>query len=98
MWAFIVCGILATILILGYGMKSENEDVFEKELEEAAYRYASDNSLLPNFNDSAVIYTEDLVKGNYINDERITKECIKSVSIYKGFSENQFKIIKSCDN
>ena len=97
-WVCVIFLFLTLILLIGYKEKDKAYSKVEKELKLATKAYISDKGLTPKISRSVIIYTKDLVDGNYIVPDYLEEYCIKDVVFSNGLFYDEYTIEKDCEN
>ena len=98
LWAVVIVLLLAAIYLIGYSHKDKDYMKLEANLKNATLSYLKNTNRVPEFDDSTIVFTDDLVKLEYIKDSKmLDKYCVKSVVFTKGFLKDKYKIIMECE-
>ena len=102
LWGVVIILILTAIYIIGYNIKNKEKDEeyikLESSLKTATYSYLNKNNMVPGFNESQIVFIEDLIKDEYVkNEEEINKYCVKSIVFTNGLLKDDYNIIKECE-
>ena len=96
-WGFIIFTIWGVILFLGFKNQDKDYINLTNDLKKASTQYLKNNNINLGFNETYKIYTEDLIKDEYTNDEeKIEEYCIDSIAVSKGLIINDYKFNKEC--
>ena len=90
--AFIVVGLLSTVLLIGYNQQKDVRNV-DRNIKLAARIYITDKKLNPTFEKPVIIFKDDL-EGKYIKTEVFDDYCIEDVMVSKGLFKDEYKIHK----
>ena len=97
LWAVVIVLLLTAIYLIGYSHRDKDYIKLEASLKNATMLYLKSNNIIPEFDDSAIVFTEELVKQDYIRDSKmIDKYCVKSIVFTKGLIKDKYKINKEC--
>ena len=97
-WGMLVIIICLTLLLIGFSKKDKVLLKLERELKTSSKKYINDNHIKIGFNESYVIKINDLIDGNYIDDENIDEYCIKKIIVSKGIFLYEYEINKDCSD
>ncbi len=98
-WGFIITIICACLIILGNIGSDYTLYKLEKNIKTSAREYLKDKKLVPNINESQVIYIKELIEEKYIDkDDNIEKYCIKDVKMINKILVDEYTIEKDCEN
>lgn len=98
LWGGIVVLICAFLLVAGNNLKDKTLIRLERSLKEEAYKYIQDNNKKLKYNESFVIFPEELPETQYIIEENLEKYCVKKIIVIKDIIFYDYKIIKECDH
>lgn len=97
-WGSIIVLVFLLIFLIGYKEKDRTNIKFENNLKKIVTSYVKNNSLLPKVNDSVIIFSEDLVKDDYLSEEDKDKHCIEKVIYYNGIIFDNITIDENCNS
>lgn len=98
-WGLVIVGLCTVIFMIGYKEQDREFINFTKELKLAASTYVKDNRITAKTGDSVIIYIDDLIKGQYIDeDDKIKEYCIEGVIYSKQLFSNKYDIKINCNN
>jgi hypothetical protein len=98
LWGLIIVLICSTLIILGNMQKDKTLIRLERNIKVATKEYIVNEKLEPKFNESTVVYIDELINKKYLKDDENIKEyCIKEVLFTKGILINEYEILKECD-
>ncbi len=92
---FIIVFLLGVILVIGYSKQDREYISYTRELRTACIKYMKDNNTKLKFNETTIIFIDDLLKDEYITTTN-DKYCIYSVSYTKGLILGKYKANKDC--
>ncbi len=97
LWATVIMLLMVLLLLIGFKNQDRNYMKVESNIKEITRKYIADKGLTPKISKSVVIYSKDLIDGEYILPEIINKYCIKSVVYSKGLFNDNYQIERKCD-
>ena len=98
LWAVVVVLLLTAIFLIGYSRKDKDYMKLEASIRNATYLYLKNNNQIPEFDESAIVFTEDLLNQEYLKDSKsLNKYCIKSVVFTKRLIKDKYKINMECE-
>ena len=97
LWAVIVVMLLTAIFLIGYNKRDKKYIELEKKLNDATYLYLKNNDMIPETDESVIVFVSKLVEEEYIKyDEELEKYCIESITFTKGLVKDKYEIVKYC--
>jgi|SRR5574344_1713484 DNA-directed RNA polymerase subunit N (RpoN/RPB10) len=97
LWGFIVLLICSALIILGNVGDDYTLYKLERNIKLSATKYLKDNNMLPNYNESEVVFVQDLLRDKYIEEDlNIEKYCIKEVLVTNRLIVDKYEILKDC--
>jgi len=98
-WGLIIFGMCSVILMIGYKEQDRDYIKLTKELKQAGQLYIKDNRISASIGDSVVINIDDLIKGQYIEeDKKIEDYCIEGVIFSNRILFDNYDIKINCKN
>lgn len=96
-WGIVIFLMVATVFVIGMSQKDMKYLKLRWNLITSTREYIKDNNLTPKLNAAVVIFSDDLVKNDYIDSKGIEKYCVKSVTLYNKLIIDEYTINKECD-
>ena len=97
-WAIIIVLLLTAICLIGYSHKDKVYMKLEASLKNATMLYLKNYKRIPEFDESAIVFTDDLINEKYIKDaSMVDKYCVKSIVFTKGLLKDKYKINMECE-
>ena len=90
--AFIIVGLLSTVLLIGYKQQRDTENM-DRNIKLAARLYIADKKLKPSFKKPVVIFKDDLNE-TYIFGDNFDDYCMENIVVSKGLFKVEYKINK----
>ena len=98
LWAVVIIMLLTAVYLIGYSHRDKDFIKLEANLREATLAYLKNNKLVTKFDESAIVFSSDLVTDEYIKDEKMIKDyCVKSIVFTKGLIKDKYKINIECE-
>ncbi len=98
LWAIVIVLLLTAIFLIGYSRKDREYMKLEGSIRTATYSYLKNNNLVPEYDESAIVFIEDLVNEDYLKDsESLNKYCVKSIIFTKGLFKDKYKLNLECE-
>ncbi|NLC47894.1 MAG: hypothetical protein GX758_00855 [Tenericutes bacterium] len=98
LWGSIVVLICAFLIVLSNSQKDKVLLRLERDVKTATKEYVANENLEPKFNESTVVYIEQLLEKKYLKDEELLNEyCINRITFTKGLVIDKYIIIKECE-
>lgn len=98
-WGLVIVGLCTVIFMIGYKEQDRDYISLSKELKTAGKSYVKDNRISTKIGDSVIIYVDDLIKGQYINEnDKINDYCIEGVVYLNRIFIDEYDIKINCDN
>ena len=98
LWGAVITLMCVLLLLIAYKKEDHVYSRLEHNLKIATKAYIGDKKLTPKISKSVIVYTKDLIEGNYITPDYIEDYCIKDVVYSKGLIGEEYKIEKDCEN
>ena len=96
-WGLVIVMLLGTLLILGNNKKDKVYMALEKDLDKATLVYLKNNNMVPELDESAIVFVSKLIEEDYIKEsEDLKKYCIESITFTKGLIKDKYEITTNC--
>ena len=97
LWGLIITIICAALIVLGNIGSDYNLYKLEREIKLSTKKYIEDKNLVPEYNESQVVFVSELIDNDYIKENKdIEKYCIKEVVFTKKLIVNKYEVGKEC--
>lgn len=98
-WGLVIVGLCTVILMIGYKEQDRDYLKLTKEIKTAAKEYVKDNRANVKTGDSIIIYINDLISGQYVEEnDKIKKYCIEGVVYSNHIFIDDYEVKINCDN
>ena len=98
-WGLVIVGMCTVILMIGYKEQDRDFLKISKELKASAKAYVHDNRIDIKIGDSTIIYVDDLIKGQYVEEnEKIKEYCIEGIVYSNRIFIDEYKVNINCNN
>lgn len=96
-WGSIITLLCVLIFMIGYKERDKDYMAFESSLKRTVVSYLKNNNIATKSNQSIIIFSDDLVSHEYMNDTDLKKYCIKKIIYKRGIIKDKFIFEKECD-
>lgn len=98
-WGLAVFGILTLIFMIGYKEQDRDYINLSKELETASKIYIKDNRLSASLGSSVIVYIDDLINGQYIEEnDKIKEYCIEGIVYTNHLIKDSYTLRLNCED
>ena len=98
-WGLVIVGLCTLIFMIGYNKQDRDYINYVSELKKAGKSYVNDNRISIKVGDSIIIYIDDLIKNQYIKeDKKIEEYCIEGIVYSNELLIDNYSIKKNCED
>ena len=98
-WGLVIFALCTLIFMIGYKKQDRVLINLTNELTSSSKQYVKDNRITTNIGESKIIYIDDLIKGNYIQDnDKIEEYCIEGVIYSRTLLTTTYTLKINCEN
>lgn len=98
-WGICIVGLFTLILLIGYKEQDKDYINFQNELKKASEKYIYDNRLKTKLGSSIIVYIDDLIKGQYIEEnDKIDEYCIEGIVYTNNLLKDTYTFKTNCED
>ena len=98
-WGLAVASIFVLIFMIGYKEQDRDYINLSNELKVASKTYIKDNRLSASLGGSIIVYIDDLINGNYIEEnDKIEEYCIEGIVYTNNLLKDSYTLRVNCED